>query len=142
MKFFERSALTGEFGRFLCVGAFNTVFGYVLYCALLLALPYGAAYTASYLIGIVISYFLNCRFVFRRPPSWRTALRFPAAYVVQYALGLTLLTVFVERFHMDRRVAAAGVVFCSVFLTFVLSRVIIRSGPEHRSAASGVSHED
>jgi putative flippase GtrA len=118
--------LRGEFVRFLCVGAFNTVFGYALYWALLAVLPYAAAYTVSYAIGVAISYLLNCRFVFRRKPTWSGVLRFPLVYVVQYALGLALLAVFVERLHWDRRIAAAAVVGCSVPLTFLLSRWIIK----------------
>jgi putative flippase GtrA len=119
-----------EFGRFLCVGAFNTVVGYLLYWALLSVLPYGAAYTLSYAVGVFISYLLNCRFVFQRKPSWGGALRFPLVYLVQYVLGLGLLAVFVERLHWDRRLAAVAVICCSVPLTFVLSRAIIRSTPE------------
>jgi putative flippase GtrA len=121
--------LSPEFLRFLCVGAFNTIFGYALFCALLLVLPYRAAYTVGYVIGICISYLLNCYFVFRSEPTWSGAMRFPLVYLVQYLLGLGLLAVFVERLHWDPRVGAAAVVGCSVPLTFVLSRWVIRSTP-------------
>src|SRR5437868_3901224 len=117
-------ALRGEFARFLAVGAVNTIFSYGLYAACVAVMPYGTAYSLSYAAGILASYFLNCRFVFHRPPTWRGAVRFPLVYVVQYALGLALLALLVERFHADRRLAAAVVVCCSTPLTFILSRFI------------------
>jgi putative flippase GtrA len=125
--------LNSHFFRFLCAGSFNTLFGYGLYWLLLIILPYPAAYTVSYLTGVAMSYLLNCWFVFRRKPSWRSAIRFPLVYVVQYPLGLGLLALFIERFHWDRRVAALGVICCSVPITFVLSRLVLSGSPALRS---------
>ena len=137
----RRPPIDREFVRFLGVGAFNTASGYFYYWALLHVVPYVAAYTISYTIGIVISYLLNCRFVFRSAPSWRGVMRFPLVYVVQFALGLSLLAVFVERLHWDKRVAAIAVVCCSVPFTFLLSRWIIRA-PEGPSTATSPSNEN
>lgn len=125
-------AARAEFLRFLVVGATNTVLGYLLYWILLSVLPYGAAYTAAYAIGILISYLLNCTIVFQRKPTWSGLLRFPLVYVVQYALGLALLALFVERLRLDKRIAAAAVAGCSVPLTFVLSRWVIRPVRDNR----------
>ncbi len=134
----EGVRVTGEFARFLGVGAFNTVSGYLLYWALLSLLPYAAAYTVSYAIGIVISYLLNCRLVFRSKATWRGALRFPLVYLAQYALGLGLLALFVERLSLDQRLAAAAAAICCVPVTFLMSRWIVGpdriSGPWSESA--------
>ena len=122
----DRLALRGEFVRFLGVGSFNTIFGYGLYWAMLAIVPYTAAYTLSYVIGVFISYLLNCRFVFQRKPTGSGALRFPLIYVIQYLFGISLLAFCVEKLHWDRRLAAAAVVACSVPITFVLARWIIK----------------
>jgi putative flippase GtrA len=118
--------LSSQFIRFLFVGAFNTVSGYLVYWALLSVFAYRVAYSIPYVVGVFVSYLLNCRFVFERKPTWRGALRFPLVYVFQYLLGLVLLSVFVERLKWDQRLAAAAVICCSVPLTFVLSKFIIR----------------
>ena len=128
-----RLALRGEFVRFLGVGFFNTVFGYGLYWALLAVVPYAAAYTLSYIVGVFISYLLNCRFVFQRKPTWSGALQFPLVYIIQYVIGVGLLALCVEKLHWDSRLAAAAVVCCSVPITFVLARWIIK--PRERLGA-------
>jgi putative flippase GtrA len=124
MKFTDR-----EFIRFALAGAVNTVSGYALYCALLWVLPYATAYTVSYLAGILISYVLNCLFVFRTRPSLRSAVKYPLVYVVQFVFGLVLLYILVKRAGFDPRVAALVVVFCNVPVTYLLSRFILNPEP-------------
>jgi len=126
MKSFSASASPAEFFRFVCIGAVNTVASYLLYCLLLEFAPYALAYTASYVASIFLSYVLNCRFVFRRKPTWSGAIRFPAVYLVQYALGIALLAFFIKQTHWSERLAAAVVAACSIPVTFLLSRLIIR----------------
>ena len=63
-------------------------------------LPYLAAYAISYLLGIVLSYLLLTRFVFRAPPRLSTAVRFPLVYVAQYLLGSAVLALLVEAFDI------------------------------------------
>jgi putative flippase GtrA len=129
MRFTEREGI-----RFLIAGALNTALGYGIYCALLLLLPYAAAYTLSYVTGIFLAYVLNTRFVFRTAMSFRTALQFPLVYVVQYAAGILLLTLFVSGLALHPRVAALLVVCCSVPLSFVLNRFVLK--PSRTSATS------
>jgi putative flippase GtrA len=118
-----------EFIRFILAGAVNTISGYALYCALLLVVPFAAAYTASYVLGILISYVLNCVFVFRTRLSIGSAIKYPFVYVAQFGFGLLLLSVLVKRAGLDPKVAAMIVVFCSVPVTFLLNRLIIRPKP-------------
>ncbi len=119
-----------EFFRFLVAGGANTAITYVLYLAALLLVPYPVAYTLSYVCGIAISYWLTCWFVFRRRMALASALPYPLVYVIQYVWGLVLLSLFVARFGLDKRLAPAGVVICTVPVTFVLSRVILRRAPQ------------
>ena len=84
-----------EFARFLFAGAVNTGISYAAYLLLLTVLPYLAAYAISYLLGIVLSYLLLTRFVFRAPPRLSTAVRFPLVYVAQYLLGSAVLALLV-----------------------------------------------
>lgn len=115
-----------EFFRFLAVGAFNTAAGYVLYLGLLQVFGYRVAYSIAFVLGVLVSYALNTRYVFRQPFSFSKLLQFPLVYVVQYALGIALLFVLVEVLSIPAFVAPLIVVVVSVPVTFVLSRKIIR----------------
>lgn len=114
-----------EFTRFLLVGATNTLFSYVLYLLLLLAMSPQLAYTLSYAAGIVLSYFLNVHFVFKKKPSLASFLKFPFVYLLQYGLGLVVLTLLIK-FGIDPRLAMAGVILVTIPVTFVASRFVIK----------------
>jgi putative flippase GtrA len=72
---------------------------------------------------------IQSRFVFRVAPAWRTALRFPIIYLVQYLFGVSLLWILVEGLHMVRSKAALAVVIANVPLGFVLSRLLLVRRP-------------
>lgn len=121
-----------EFGRFLVAGGANTLITYVIYLLALLTVSYRIAYTISYAAGILISYCLTSRFVFQRKLALRAALQYPVVYIAQYALGLALLTILVDKLRMDRRLAPAVIVICTIPVTFLLSRLVIRRAPERQ----------
>ena len=115
-----------EFARFLFAGAINTGISYAAYLLLLTFLPYLAAYAISYLLGIVLSYLLLTRFVFRAPPRLSTAVRFPLVYVAQYLLGSAVLALLVEAFDIPASIAAIVAIVVSIPVTFQLSRMVLR----------------
>lgn len=121
MKFFDT-----EFKRFLAAGAFNTVAGYAVYLAFTLLLDYRLAYTASYLIGIIVSYWINTTFVFRSTWNWKRLAAFPSVYLLQYTLGLGLIWLFVDQLDISEKIAPLLAVPVTVPLTFLASRFIIK----------------
>lgn len=112
--------------RFILAGAVNTMLGYGLYLAFLRFLPYFAAYSASYVIGVVASYSLNTWFVFREPWRWRRLAAYPVVYVVQYLIGIALLGALVQYLRLPVELAPLLVVAFTLPVTFVLSRYIIK----------------
>lgn len=118
-------ASSSAFVRFLLVGAANTGLTWAVYLALVPVLPYLAAYSAAYVLGIVIGYLLNAAFVFRVPLSWRGLAAMPLVYVAQFVIGSAVLWLVVEEGRIDRRVALAVSLAVSVPLTFLLSRVLV-----------------
>jgi|OpeIllAssembly_1097287.scaffolds.fasta_scaffold283983_3 putative flippase GtrA len=116
---------TAEAVRFVAAGAVNTGATLVLYWVLLLITPYQAAYTVSYVAGIVFSYWLNTRFVFRVAANPRTAAAFPIVYVVGYLLGIGALHVAVEWLDWPRAGAILLSIAVTVPATFMLSRAIL-----------------
>jgi len=118
--------INSEFLRFVISGAINTGSSYLLYLLLLLFLPYSIAYTLSYFSGIVLSYYLNSRFVFHQALDWKKAVQYPLVYAVQYLASFLLLTLFVQVLHISDVIAPILVVLASIPLTFSLSRRIIK----------------
>jgi len=117
-----------EFGRFLIAGALNTALTYGLYLLLLDALGYVLAYSVAYVVGIVVSYFLVSRFVFRTSATLASFLRYPLVYVVQYLVGTAVLWMCVEWIGVRREFALLATIAATVPVTFVISRwVLIRS---------------
>lgn len=121
-----------QFVRFIVSGAANTGITYLLYLLLLPLLGYLTAYSAAYVIGVVLSYWLNSVFVFRQPMSWRTLLRFPLVYVVQFTLTGALLWLFVDMLGIDERFALLGAIAVTVPVTFLAARLAILSGSGRR----------
>lgn len=73
--------------RFLLGGALNTGLTLALYWVLLRFMHYQWAYFASFCAGILISYLINTRYVFRAQHNWLKFAAFPFIYLVTYALG-------------------------------------------------------
>lgn len=122
MRFFEREAI-----RFLLAGGANTVVTYLIYLLLLHVLPYRVAYSATFVLGIVLGYTLNTRYVFRATWQWKRLAAYPLVYVVQYLLGVLLLTMLVERGLANEQVAPLVVVVLSLPIVFITSRLIIKA---------------
>jgi putative flippase GtrA len=115
-----------EFFQFILIGLVNLVLTYTLYLVLGLFLPYPAAYTISYACGILISYLLNARFVFKSPIRISKAAQYPIVYLAQYLLGMALLYLLVERAHLSSRIAPLVIPALTVPATYLLSRYLIR----------------
>lgn len=117
--------MRAEFARFLLVGATNTLFSYLLYVLLLRAMPYIAAYTLSYGAGIVLSYFLNVQFVFRKRAGLASFLKFPLVYLIQYGLGALVLWLLVGA-GISPTLSMLGVIIVTIPVTFLSSRFVLK----------------
>jgi len=122
----KKSSIHFEFSRFLLVGATNTAISYVIYLLLLGFMAYLYAYSIAYGIGIVISYILNSRFVFRQPLSMGKFLQFPVVYAIQYGLGATILWLLVGQASISPELAMLAVVAATIPVTFLVSRFILK----------------
>ncbi len=118
--------INAEFLRFLLSGSGNTLVTYLIYLLLLNYVSYGLAYSLTYLIGIYLSYYLNCRLVFNEPPRWSSAIQYPFVYLLQYFIGIILLSVLVQNKILDEVIAPLAVIIITLPATFILSRWIIR----------------
>lgn len=126
MKTLINKSLNSEFFRFLLVGVSNTLVAYVVYLLLLPFLPYLYAYTLSYCVGVVNSYFMNVFFVFKKKISLHSFLKFPLVYVVQYFLGASILWILVGKLGIGPGWAYTVVILVTVPITFLASRFVLK----------------
>lgn len=112
--------------RFLVSGGVNTVTTYAIYLLLGQFLRYQVAYTVTYVIGIALGYLLNAFWVFKSAPTVKSAVAYPVVYMGQYALGIGLLSVFVDVFDVDKRIAPVLVIAITLPLMFVLSKFVFK----------------
>ena len=117
--------------RFILVGVWNTVFGYLVFVAFdyiferLFSPRYVAYMSAAILANIlaILNAFIFHKFVTFRSPLRGIAIvseffRFFSMYLFSFFLGLILLPVFVELFHLDPKIAAALMVPITTIISY------------------------
>jgi putative flippase GtrA len=119
--------MKSQFIRFLLGGGINTAVTYVLFLVLSEFMHHAVAYSIVYITGIVLSYVINARLVFRSAPSARTIVAYPLIYGVQYVYGLAALSLLIDRLALPREIAMLIVIGTSVPLTFVSTRALLRA---------------
>jgi putative flippase GtrA len=127
-----------EFGRYLFFGGLNTALTYAIYLACLYLMAYRMAYTASFVSGILISYFFNAQFVFRKGLRVTKALQFALVYLAQYFVGLGLLFILVEVAHLNKLFAPVLLIALIVPTNFWLSRRVLTGGPARSDSRQGL----
>jgi len=115
--------------RFLCSGGFNTAVTYAIYLAALWVMPYWAAYTTAYVVGIVLAYLMNRYWVFRQHRGTLTVALLPLVYVAQYIAGMLIVWAWVRLAGLDARWAPLASVAITVPLTYLLSKRIFTKRP-------------
>jgi putative flippase GtrA len=105
--------------QFALVGILHNAAAYSLYLAANLVLPYAAAYTISYTTGVLMSFVLNRRFVFRSERSaLLTFIPFFLLHLSAYAIGVGLVSVGVEILGIPEWLApllASGILIVYMF---------------------------
>ena len=117
--------MSREFARFLVAGGINTALTYALYLVLLEPLGYLSAYSVAYVVGIVLSYFLASRFVFRTATSIASFFKYPLVYLAQYLVGSVVLWACVEWAGVKKEIAVLAAVAATIPVTYLVSRIIL-----------------
>lgn len=117
-----------EILKFIIVGGINTSNYYVVYLLLLklLHIEYMISHITGFLVAFVISYYLNCYFVYRVKPTWRKFISFPITQIVNVSLQTVLLYVFVSWLNLPAEIAPFAGLVITIPITFVLSKWILK----------------
>ncbi|ATY57881.1 TPA: flippase GtxA [Staphylococcus argenteus] len=117
-----------EILKFIIVGGINTLNYYIVYLLLLklLHIEYMISHITGFIIAFVISYYLNCYFVYRVKPTWRKFISFPITQLVNVSLQTVLLYVFVSWLNLPAEIAPFAGLIITIPITFVLSKWILK----------------
>lgn len=117
-----------EILKFIIVGGINTLNYYVVYLLLLklLHIEYMISHITGFIVAFVISYYLNCYFVYRVKPTWRKFISFPITQIVNVSLQTVLLYVFVSWLNLPAEIAPFASLIITIPITFVLSKWILK----------------
>ncbi len=117
-----------EILKFIIVGGINTLNYYVVYLLLLklLHIEYMISHITGFLVAFVISYYLNCYFVYRVKPTWRKFISFPITQIINVSLQTVLLYVFVSWLNLPAEIAPFAGLVITIPITFVLSKWILK----------------
>lgn len=116
------------FVRFLLSGAFNTVATWLLYLLLIQFVSYRVGYSIAFLSGIGLAYVLSRYFVFRRDGGAAAVAVFPLIYLLQYLLGLGIVSLWVDVLGWQEALAPLAAVALTVPITFLLTRRVFSGG--------------
>ncbi|GAA3719006.1 flippase GtxA [Salinicoccus jeotgali] len=123
----ELNSDVNEVLRFIFVGFINTINYYVFYILLItMGAPYLAAHLIGFAVAFIISYFLNCRYVYKVRPTLAKFLKFPLSQVFNIGLQTALLYLFVESFGWPEPFAPLPVLIITVPLTYIITRWILK----------------
>lgn len=117
-----------EILKFIIVGGINTLNYYVVYLLLLklLHIEYMISHITGFIVAFVISYYLNCYFVYRVKPTWRKFISFPITQLVNVSLQTVLLYVFVSWLNLPTEIAPFAGLVITIPITFILSKWILK----------------
>jgi putative flippase GtrA len=116
--------------RFLFTGTLNTAVSWLVYLLFNQFLPYGIAYGIAYSFGIVFTYYLNTRWVFRVPMKWKTFMQYPLVSAVRFGVDLSLLSTLIRFAHCPESIAPILTLVVTTPISFLLSRLLLKRKQE------------
>jgi len=111
--------------RFSVVGVLVTAIHYGVYWALLLLVNANIAWTAGYVVGFVVNYYLSAHYIFREKTTAQNGAGFGGAHVVNYFLQMGLLNFFLWA-GWSAELAPVGVYAVSIPVNFLLVRFVFK----------------
>jgi len=117
-----------ELIKFIIVGVINTLNYYIIYLTLLevFKVPYLISHSLGFLISFIISFLLNCYFVYKVQPTWRKFLSFPLTQLINMGVQTFLLWLLVDVYQLSAIFAPIMGLVVTIPITFILSKYILK----------------
>lgn len=115
----------GEMVRFSIVGVLVTAIHYGVYWLLQLVVNVNIAWTAGYVAGFIVNYYLSAFYIFRKKTSVKNGAGFGMAHVVNYLLQMVLLNFFIW-IGFSAEMAPVGIYAVSIPVNFLLVRFVFK----------------
>lgn len=113
-----------KFVKFLCVGAINTLFGYVIYALfLLIGLHYSLALLFGTIIAVIFNFNTTGRIVFNNTNN-RLIFNFISIYIIIYLINLVFLTIF-NYFNINLYIGGLFMLMPMAILGFKLNQMFV-----------------
>ncbi|MCW1928845.1 GtrA family protein [Bhargavaea beijingensis] len=116
-----------QFLRFLIVGGINTVNYYLLYLLFLhpLSFSYLISHILAFFISFIVSYFLNCYFVYRVRPTWSKLFKFPLTQIFNMSIQTFIIFLVVDFWGLSATVAPLLAVVVTVPFTYWVTKIVL-----------------
>ncbi len=121
-----RALWGSQFARWFWVGVANTLFSLAVYQVAVLVMPYAAAYTLAFVVGILTAAWGQSRFAFATRLRAGSLVRFTLVYLAIYFTGLALLAFLIDHVGLHKAVAPFVVLMVQVPVSFLASRYALR----------------
>ncbi len=116
--------LSPSFFRFLLVGALNTlattVFSLLYNRIIPAAVP---AFAAGYVTTLLLSFFLNCYFTFKKPPAIGRLWKYVLSYIPNFLVQILSVWVLCDIAHLPEILSYAAAAIIGVPLTYILMKL-------------------
>lgn len=79
----------------------------------------------GYALSLILSFFLNCRYTFRKKPTLRSFLRFPVSYIPNFAVQYISVWLLTDRLSVNPTLSYLIAAVCAVPITYVIMRIFV-----------------
>ena len=114
-----------EFIRFALVGILATALHYGLYYLLQILINVNIAYATGYLLSFIVNFYLTAYFTFGTRPSWKKAVGFSGAHLVNFLIHMLLLNLFLWA-GISQTWAPLPVFAIAIPVNFILIRFVFK----------------
>lgn len=114
-----------EFIRFALVGILATALHYGLYYLLQTLINVNIAYATGYLLSFIVNFYLTAYFTFGTRPSWKKAVGFSGAHLVNFLIHMLLLNLFLWA-GISHTWAPLPVFAIAIPVNFILIRFVFK----------------
>lgn len=119
------SYVRNKFIRFLFVGGLNTIFGYSIYCLMiLLGLSYIWATVIQQVLGVLFNFITTGALVFENSDN-RLLLKFITNYMITYFISVGVNKGLQEWYDLDTYISGMGGTFVAAMASFVLLKYFV-----------------